>query len=126
RRPGNTAAAQGGGRRYSSPSARLGVVDDGVVVILVPDSNPQLVHPAPAGLLAVPCRHNEAIAAGPVDGAGTLELGLGDVHDQPVVAGALEAEVSGRELEVGLTLRDRVRVLVLDIAAEVRLPGERA
>src|SRR5207244_5921999 len=121
--------AQGGSRCRRLRSARLSIVDDGVAVVLVPDLDSKLVYATPARLLTIQCGYHETIIAGPVDGARALVLGsvlrLGNDDHQPVVAGALESEAGGQELEVGVTLRNRVPLVVLGVEAEVRLAGQR-
>ena len=72
-----------------------------------PDLDPELVHAASAGDLAVNGRDQESVATLPVDRALALELRPCVGHDQPLIARAHEREVAGLRLKLRLTTRDR-------------------
>src|SRR5262249_62269095 len=114
------AAAEGGGRSGRGRSAGLSVVDDGVILVLVPDLDAEQVRGDAAVVLD---GHQEAVVAGAVDGAGALVLGLVSGEYQPVVADGVEVEVGSRELELRVTRGHGRAGLVLGVEAEGRLAG---
>src|SRR5262245_19168694 len=70
------------------------------------DLDAELVRTTPAGQGAVDGRQYETVAAGAVDDAGALVLGLGPPDHQPVVAGALEVQAGQFEIERSIAGRD--------------------
>src|SRR5688572_17151404 len=119
-----TAEAGCGGRPIHG--THLVVIDDGIAVVLVPDLDPELVGPAATTDLAVDRGDQEAIVAGAVDRSGALVLGPGSGDDEPLIDRAVEIQIAGLELELGITLGGGCPLLVLGDETEVRLSDRRA
>ena len=101
------------------------VVNNAVALVLVPDLDSKLVHSTAAVDLTVPSGQLEAVAAGPIHCASAAIPGLGTRDDQPLIGRALKVEIGHLELELGVTGRNAVPILVLGLEPKVGLTCER-
>jgi hypothetical protein len=116
------AASKRRGRGAGERGARLGVVDHGIVIVLVQDLEAEHVRSVAADIQG---GHHAAVVAGPVDGARALVLRLAGGDHQPVVAGALERQVGGWDLPLRVAGRHGVPSVLAGVEAEVGLASER-
>ena len=116
----DAAAAEGGCRIRAVRCAELVVINDGIVVGLVPNFDAELVHATAAIDLAVDGREHEAVVASVVHGPGPFVLAFGSRDHQPFVAGAVEVKAGDLEFEFGLAIRDCHAFLVFGNEPEVR------
>ena len=121
----NRAAADFGGRLFIICVAHLVVIDDGIVIVPVPDLDAEQIHIRARRQPLVDGTQHEAIVTFAIDGARALILSLVSSHYQPVVAIGVEVQARDPELELGNSGRDRGSLLVLGDEPEVGLACER-
>jgi len=103
----------------------LVVVDDHITVILVPDLDPELVTTTATSNVTVNGGQEKPIVPSTVDRAGALKLSTCARDHQPLVAGAVEVQLSNSKSELRLTRWGVCPLLIFGDEAKRRLARER-
>src|SRR2546423_795049 len=101
-----------GGRIYVVRPTQLVIIDQ-AAPYPGPDLDPELVGTAAARLVSVCGSQHETVIPGSVDLAAALVLSLRPCNHKPLISGALEVQVAGFELELGVAGRHVRAMLVL-------------